>query len=482
MSLSVPKEHPLKLEDVPEYVRHAADLLQQWGYGLRLLGVKEVLAWSVDPGDLRVAFRGDALKIETHCLGSRAMLPNQNYQLDMSLQAALGVAPKVTYWGRGQIREISLQTMSDNEVHLSELMSAIGGLIAEVVNLERYSSDYKQSALVTLMPEEGSPWVYGSRKTIFYNARTKTVKYTPKPSWLSPVTIRDVAGNDREVPGADFCQLMPHIEPSPDRPIALRYPDGIYMFLTHSFDLEGRGVSSRDKAKFINRCGGLLFPSLALGHLPAVNFGSVVLVLDPTVALLSMRPYRTSRGRWPVATYATDAWTETMWDFLGQASHVLFQQLTGNWEISVYGQTHMYILGPPVENDSAGVVRSTVQLHGKLKRLQRRWPRDHQIPVINLGSADPHDYPYLETKANGIMSTSCIVACCAPRQEEKKAVAFIRKIKADAVVVLIPTNPDFYAHLVESRDTNAVMTYSWMVHDALVDLADSNGGFWQVQE
>ena len=80
------------------------------------------------------------------------------------------------------------------------------------------------------------------------------------------------------------------------------------------------------------------------------------------------------------------------------------------------------------------------------------------------------------------MSTSCIVACCAPRQEEKKAVAFIRKIKADAVVVLIPTNPDFYAHLVESRDTNAVMTYSWMVHDALVDLADSNGGFWQVQE
>jgi hypothetical protein len=297
-----------------------------------------------------------------------------------------------------------------------------------------------------------------------------------------------MTGKDVKELGANFCDLMPTIEPSAERPAMLKFDNGPEFFLTHTFELEGRGLTAMQKAKFARDCGGFLFPSLALGHLPAVGFGNIVLAFDPTIALYGMKPYKARQGRWPVVTYTTDTWTEIMSDFLGSASRTLFEQLTGNWRVPVYQDgLHMYILGPKVDPEkgpiAAKIVRSTKQLKSTLKRRYRAWPRGAIFEEIVAGFEDtttPERYPYLETKANGVVSAQGIVACCAPKYLAKRAATYLRRVEAVHDVPVIPIGTDKEG--MEAYVSAVRMDYAWAVHDALADFAETRGRTWWVQD
>lgn len=472
---------------VSDLARRAADLLQGWTHGLNVLGAKEVLAWDDGPR-IRLAFRGDALRIELRCL-VHPMLPNPDFALDLSLQRALGLEPRVERRG-WRVVDISPQTMDESQAHLSEVLGTISDLLSGA--LEQPEDADSPFTAPALMPLEGSPWVAGSKRgTPYYNARTGQVEITPKPSWLIEVEVTEPGSSERHPDfGADFCQLLPRIEPSPAPALGLRTRTGQPAFLTHCFGLTARGTTAWDKLKSIKRCGGWLFPSLALGHLPAVMFGPLVLAFDPALALAGMKPYRQPKGRWPVVTYTTDVWTETLGSFLGQSAHVLYQQLTGYWSPGISGQPHLYILGPPVEFDggpAAGqIVRTTAKLRAELTRRQKRWPRGlaaAQLEAQREAEGVSH-YPYLEVKAHGIVTPAGLVAACAPRSDVRALQAFLRRLGVDVPVVAIPLS-DHERQALESPHAHPELTYAyaWSVQDALAELAHRTPGGWQpVQE
>jgi hypothetical protein len=268
--------------------------------------------------------------------------------------------------------------------------------------------------------------------------------------------------------------------------------------VTHSVDFQARGQWKSGgeyerlrwdiHASYVNSCGGFLFPSLGVGQIPAAMFGLTNLIFDPAVVLSGMKPYA-KRGRWPVVTYTTDVWTGTMSKFLGEASETLYQQLTGQWHVGIYRGQHMYILGPPVEEEGGvfggGVVPNTKKLSTELKRRGKIWQRGLTGEEIEGKEAlfvdGPERYPYLEAKANGIISPRALAACTCPEFRASETEQFLQAIGFEGDFLVIPTTPEERLLLnYEYEDQaptprredrlEALYEYSWRVHDAIEGL------------
>ena len=452
-----------------------ADLLQDW-HGVSQFGAKEVLAWWRN-GEPAFALRGDALRMERYVLAEDVGgLRNYDHDLDISLQRQFGLDPQPQYMG--QRVHIRNQMMSDGTATVAEVLEAIQSVVNDTFAAETGEEVYSH---VTLMPNEGSPWNYDDDETPYYNAKKRKFFATPRPPWLTTVMAEPDWGEPKvEMVGADFCQLVDIIEASPYHPLTARFDSGYDQpfIVTHSLDFTHRGIAPEMVANFINECGGMLFPSLAVGALPAANFGAVCLVIDPTLILQSMKPYKRKRGNWPVVTYTTDVWTERMSTFLGRAAVRVYEELTGGasgWEY--YANMHFWTLGPKVDLDAAPgqinakIVKSTKQLRTALKKRAKFWHRDMTAEEIedaaNLTTVER--YPYLEAKVNGIITVDDMTACVYPVERDAEVTAFLNAIGFTGLQV--PLDVPYARSVLDAEVTYA---WSWAVHDALVSLQQAH--------
>jgi len=470
-----------------EELIEAADALQDWN-GMDNLGAAEVLVWwGKDGVTAKFALRGPALRIELSSFVEQ-MLDNCDYHLDISIQNAMGL--NVKPWLQGS-RVVGIkgglgQTLDYGRAHVGMVMDSISRSIEAFFEERGVELD----VFTTLMPNEGSPWEWNEKQTYFYNAKKKQIESTPRPDWIVPVEVRatGLEVDPYQSPpdyvkahGADFCELMPTISADPDGPMACRFErSGLDFMVTHCLDVSRVDIGWAKIAKFVNSCGGLLFPSMAVSQVPGVRFGPVCLVVNPMVVLEGMKPYFRRRGSWPIVTYSTDVWTEVTRDFLSESSAILFDQLTGQWDISVYGRSHFYILGPPVRLDGpmeGSLILNTKKLSTKLSRRVKKWTRDlngEEVEEMQLTEEEDR-YPYLEAKSNGIVSVDALVACVAPSPMMRSVKAFLDAIGFQGDIIQIKTSREEAKVLSLGMDYGALYDYSWRVFDAVMEESYAQG-------
>lgn len=195
---------------------------------------------------------------------------------------------------------------------------------------------------------------------------------------------------------------------------------GLRAFVTHCVDLEGEALDL-DVARKVKKCGGMLFPSLAVGDRPMVGFGRLVLVADTALIDVALK------GK-DALLYATDVWTETTRDFLNEHSRRLYEQVTGRWRPDIYtSHNHLATLGPrrmddPIQNEK----RFLRALSARIRRYSKA-TSEEEVEVLKEGRHGSDDwYPYMELKAHRILPMTTFPLAVCPAQDKKRAMRWLR--------------------------------------------------------
>lgn len=342
---------------------------------------------------------------------------------------------------------------------------------------------------LTIIPEGG--WLYPAIDEEFYSAKSRKMIRSEKPDWLLPDRIQVFGG--RTSLGIDFCKLFEPDDPPSMGKIAMQYGrrEDELAFVTHAFnlDLQRRRDAdrSRDTATSIRECGGLLFPSLGISHIPAIDFGSAVLFSDVALVLNSLKPRR-KRGmpEW-VTVYGTDAWTERTSDFHGTSAVSAFEQMHGWSDYMSFSDLHVWPLGAPLvlEGTTAGMTNIEVELiktESQLRRDLRERARIHHRQADPLDTHEryrntKHRYPVAEAKSKGILPLSYFPICICPERDAREVEAFLQAAGFEGDVVDLSISDQMQKSLDgEVRDEGLSFSlkrdYAFMVADAAAEVSD----------
>jgi hypothetical protein len=420
---ALPADHPLIA---------AAPKLYAWAkeaFGNR--AVRDVLVWSPRPDRLKVAFYGDARSMLGRFGFADGSLNNRNRWLDRSFARAFDV-PLDVRWGtnRSTGEQVAIidpdLSHEDDEVGPGAILQAVQNMIRdEIPGLD----DPSIVLDVTLLPDVGAPW-YGAG-TVYYSGREGRWIAGEKPPWEVTVTARDPdTSRDVARPGADWCALASRVEAVYERSPGFAMAGASVVMVTHAFDMrEGRDHDQTHRD--IASCGGLLFPSVAVGPIPAANFGPAVLVADPMTVVGGLKPYRQRGAPLLAPLYTTDAYTQTTREFRGELSARLYDELTGATDEQLFmlgGRPHLYTLGPPVEHEDDGpegkrLIQTTSQMLTALRRRFKLWsgPMDAKAFARVMAKVqredlarDANEFAYLEGKVHAVMPMTSFVAAWVP--------------------------------------------------------------------
>lgn len=441
--------------------------------GRELMGASDVLIWSTSAG-IVVAFWGDALRMKLCALSSE--VPNERGSTDLDLQRALGFAAK-TRDSAGR-RYPAEQFFPDGSIDAADLLTGVEVASSRFLGIEEGLS-------ATFMPAQGSPWHPTASATIYYSAKTGRLSKTERPPWLIDVQYRDTKG-EVKAPGADFCELMPIVQNCSMGAVVGTFsrPPELHFCVTHTLTIGEQ--FDMDAAKAVAKCGGMLFPSIAVGVVPATNFGELVLVADLGVILSSLRPYKRGRGAWPIVVYETDVWTATTHTFLGQGAHELFQELTGDPSLNWIYHRDFWVLGPPLMDDAARIVGSVSKLHAVIKKRARLYRRDLDAAGLEQARARSYDrpewYAYAEAKSNGIVSMGCFPVAICPKKLRARADRWLSAagFRGDLITISMDVPSYVPSGGIDGRDPR--WDYAWRAMDALSAYARQHGKFALLQE
>lgn len=458
-------------------MRELADALLHWSW-TSAMGFNDVLTWW--RGDrLMIGFRGNALSIENRAL--RSEFSNKGHAIDISMQTALSHEHSVEYWPNSrQIRGVRPQFMDEGNVGVQTILDGIEACVNDLTGQDDLT-------LAVLLPAQGEPWNVGDRETPYYSARLRKMLAGKAPAGLVDVVTREGA----HVPGVDFCTVAPRIEVEYGGAIGSFRGRAQKMgpwFVTHSFGLDRRGPAA-ETSQHIASCGGLLFPSLAVGILPASVYGSCTLFARVQTVLQGLRPYkkRTHGRPWTVVTYTTDAWTGNTTLFKSDAAHELFQQLTGGWWPEYSRFAHMYVLGPdvswepsPFAEATMKIASTTSQVATVLTRRAKVFPRSLTQSQLKAVQETADRFPYLEAKVNGTLSlgTTVPLAACA-KHELQQATEFLRTAGFAGAILAIDQGKDERAAMVEGKEW-AQYAYAWRMRDMVLKVAAEQP--WMIEE
>jgi len=383
-----------------------------WSRTVFGMAASDVYVWRVVGNGykrLRVAITGDPLRLE---LAMNRTYRNRSGWFDTSIATALGTPTKRVgeYPGYPSPRYFE----DDDDVAFVSIVEGIEGALRDAIDADATDTQVD----FTVIPSPGEP--YADKPTEYLSARRG--KLTSKtPPWIVTVEVRDPdTSRDIKRPGANFCQLAP-MPKTPRSPYeAIAFDSQHTMIVTHSVDI----IAHAADAKVLKACGGMLFPSLAVGTIPASNFGPLTLVADPAIILAGIKPYR-ARGAWPVTVYSTDVWTPVTREIVGSASAEMYDQLTGNWNITVYTRPHLWMLGPQVQLEGGrmgGRVLSTVSsLRAAIRKRTKDWSHVRTLADLeqmkarygglNTGEAW---YYFLEAKSHTILPMEWYPAAFIP--------------------------------------------------------------------
>lgn len=355
----------------------------------------------------------------------------------------------------------------------------------------------EDGARVTIIPEPGYPWPAPEG---YYSAKLGRKVRSDRPGWLLPENVVDER-RDINSPGIDLCKMF--AEPLDARMGAEvgRYGNKTddFFIVTHAMgSIEGmtrfgtvQGVEGwEENARKVVECGGLLFPSMAIGPIPATNFGVGVLVADIGLVLNGLKPYLKRWQMPPSVVYSSDAWSARTGSFLTDTAVAAFEQMHGLSDYVYYSEQNIWPLGAPRAWALAGPGELAEELYKvtalkrELKERFRAWKRNldpEQVERLREAVAlTKARYGYLEAKANGVMQLSDFPIAAVPPQQEEGFRRFldITGFKGELLVVDLPDeilevmlsswNPpgmDFEKR--EAIQVWARMQYGWNVSDAV---------------
>ena len=291
-------------------------------------------------------------------------------------------------------------------------------------------------ATITIIPEPGYPWPASDG---YYSAKLGRKIRSDRPGWLLPENVVD-EGRSINSPGINLCKMFEDpIDATMGAEIG-RYGRGAddFFIVTHAMGtVEGmtrygtvQGVAGwEENARKVMECGGLLFPSMAIGPIPATNFGVGVVVADIGLVLNGLKPYLKRGEHPPSAVYSSDAWSGRTGSFLTDTAVAAFEQMHGLSDYVYYTELNIWPLGAPRAWATAGPGELAEELHKvttlkkELRERFRLWRRDLSPEDVEKlrkkVSLTKARYGYLEAKVNGVMRLSDFpIAAIPPQQEE----------------------------------------------------------------
>lgn len=331
----------------------------------------------------------------------------------------------------------------------------------------------------TFMPDGGIPWTDEDTSIEYWTQKGRRWQRSTRPHGL--VRVDDTTEN-KQVLGIDPCTVF---RPSPSsaelrrkicdaigtpHPIRCRLTErGPVWMATHSL---GKRSLVDNTADAVRACGGLLFPSLAVGPIPASNFGPVCLVGNLSLVLQGLPPYE--QGAW---VYDTDAWTITSGEANRWVARQLFRELCGHQDWT-YGH-NMWVLGPPKyhtggpRGDQAPVT-SFAQLAASIGRRAKVWRRSlTEREFDKLGrslSGSDEGYSYCETKAREVVPLSEFPYLIAPVAYQGEVMRFVERTGYSGTVVFGDEDRWLYEEMAQRNDEYALYRWAWEVAEIAKDI------------
>lgn len=390
----------------------------------------------------------------------------------------------------------------ERELTLPDFLDRLGG---QTLGMVGEADEAFTESSVVFIPEPGYPWARDDKPIAYWVASKRRWVTGKRPDWL--VTVEDADDPHKATLGVNPCAVFP---PNTDnerarvelgaslggsdlerkmgktsaRPVFGRVmsgrASGVALLVAHSMKLVGAGHRELEGAiTNIRSCGGMLFPSLSIGPIPASNFGPISLIGHLDLVLQSLKPYR-RRGEDAAWVYDTDSWTVNTAGAVGFVARQLFDELHG-YEDWSYGQ-HMWILGPPGvfhggPRGDQTPIDTTSTLVNSIKRRMRPWrediTREQFDTLIETLSGTDERYAYCEAKAREVVRLAEFPYIIAPRHEERTARRFVDGVGYPGDVVIVDVDADLAAAMANERDNDyAMYRWAWVVADVVHGLRD----------
>lgn len=450
-----------------------ADRLLAWSKTSLTRGtVRDVYAWVAEDGTPTLALVGDPRKLETGLGGfEEGRLNNRSSYFEARLGQALGVKQ------RHDGRSVTPQFMDEGLVGPYQLLEGIGRMATDVLGVDQVDA--------TMIPDPGRP--HTGARTTYYSAATRKSVTVGLPAWLTTGIGRDDAGREVQAFAADYCKLAARLDKDETGDAWFRLGNRD-LLVTHSMDFARGGVpvtgSGADAhidatAAAVGGCNGLLFPSLAVGEVPASNFGPCTLIIDPYIVLRALAPFRKPRTTWPVVVYNTDAWTETTREFVNQYAVELYNELTGrgHWLYS----PHFYVTGPRLGGttgfspEAVRALGTLAQLKSVTERRSNAWagatnPMKFQKVWKKTRESRLHRYNYLEAKAAAIVGVGAWTgAACADFAVETFG-RFLSGVGYRGTLVVVGTSDAQRGAFLDQRNDNdeARYNFAWAMRERVI--------------
>lgn len=449
--------------------------------------ISDVVAWNAaePPGlksytDLRVAFVGDGLKV-SRAFGYFSAEGGEN--LDM------GAMPgPISYAAKSLLKAPEMaRDVGRDKVGLSDLLQRLEGQgVYEFCAAHGIELPFTETSM-RLIIEPGYPWPRGDAPGLVYWSAKKGRLIEPeRPAWLIEVMDRD----DMHAIGVNPCAVFP---PEPQKrawPLWARAGKQD-LIVAHSMTL----LATPDAPAFpflgskfhkhtdaaiesIKTCGGLLFPSLSVGAIPASNFGPITLVGHLGLVLDGLKPFR-ERGERTSWVYAHDAWTVSTGELMRDVAIRLFDELHGH-EDYVYGY-HIWSIGPPSElfggpSEGSSPLNTVKELTTAMARRSRSFKRHfsrEEFELVNDGVAGTVDkYIYCESKARRVISLDEFPFMVGPDTLADQMAAFAKGVGYRGKIVLVPDSIGVVEHENTDEREYVMFQWSWLVADAIKKLGE----------
>lgn len=394
--------------------------------------VKDAVGWVEPEGGLGFALIMDPVRLQSY--------------LDLSLERERGLwnGPRLNAVARRVFQhDRDLGFKFDRDVYLdSDFLERLGSELG-IPGVDDVS--------VTVIPAPGYPWPTDGG--VYYSAKKRRAEASPEPAWLNRVTSRGAYGEEPETTyGVNLCLFHGPVDPTerwragaaPDAN-RVEFENGAHAIVTHSM---GQATDWSSGASGVRACGGFLWPSLAIGEVPASSFGPATLVAKVDVALLAVKPFK-PRGVDVARIYDTDAWTWTLSAALDAGQRIAFRQLHGHATYMNTVENSLMVFGPPAGEGLMGQepkVISTVEgLAREVKRRAKLYARDAS-PVQHAKSFmatrySPQRYGYLEVKSNLNVAVSAFsMAVAADFAYDAGFTRFLDEIGFAGQRLVVPTS------------------------------------------
>lgn len=442
----------------------------------------DIYAWTETGGSsspwsrLNIAFVGNPVKVSAlfGMLGDEGISNLRADWVSHAVRQALGV------------KESGFEY--EHDISLGDFLDRLGGqTLYDVPGADAFTENS-----CVFIPEPGYPWAEDDKPIAYWSAKKRKWITPKRPAWLVEIALdqntkQQLSRHSDRALGVNPCVVFPPDETktAPGGHVYGEVTQGSYrgtsIMVAHSMSLPEAEVDSDRRfhktidtaIANINARGGLLFPSLSVGPIPASNFGPVSLIAHLELVLAALKPYK-KRNRNPAWVYDTDSWTVGTSELMTVIAAQLFSELHGHEDWS-HGR-HMWVLGPPSEfhggprGDQTPISSMGPLLKGIRQRMKRFEPDMDEVDYLRLEeelAGTDEKYAYCEAKTREVVRLDEFPLLIAPDSYADRVERFVKGVKYKGDVVLLPDEEQEVLTAEETGNGYLMYLWAWRVAEAV---------------